>query len=174
MLSQHPSRSHSPFAQQAREQHKILGCVSSWLDQQTEGVPGSAATDSALEGTEPPRLHCKCCARPAGCRHPLFQLQLLAGALPNQRCLNGNLVTKAAQFQWKNRKHTASPKPQMLHPGKTSTYVPSGLKNTPNKPQSTECKLQQPLAGSFWLCCTRLQTVPCKHRRTPVRGWAGC
>uniref|UniRef100_A0A8C9MGV9 C2H2-type domain-containing protein n=1 Tax=Serinus canaria TaxID=9135 RepID=A0A8C9MGV9_SERCA len=51
----------------------------------------------------------------------------------------------------KNTKHRARPKPQMLHRGKASTYVPSGLKNTPNKPQSTECKLQQPRAGSFWL-----------------------
>lgn len=171
LLSQRPSRSHSPFTGRAREEHKILGCVSSWLDQQTEGVPGSAATDSPpLEGTEPPRLHCKCCARPAGCRHPLFQLQLLAGALPKQWCLHGNLVTKSAQFQWKNRKHTASPKPQALQRGKSLTYVPSGLRNTPNKPQSTECKLQQPLAGSFWLCCTRLHTVALQGHKDTRQG----
>lgn len=170
MLSQHPSRSHSPFPEQAREEHKILGCVSSWLEQQTEAVPGSTATDALLEGTEPPRPHCK---RLAGCRHPLFQLQLLAGALPNQWCLHGSLVTKSAQVQRKNRKHSASPKPQVLHRGKNSTHLPSGLKNTPNKPQSTECKLQQALAGSLWLRCSRLQTVPLQAQKdTPGAGLA--
>lgn len=165
MLSQDPSRSHSPFAQQAREEHKILGCVSSWLDQQTEAVPGSAATDSPLERTEPPWLHCKCCARPAGCRHLLFQLQLLAGALPNRWCLNGNLVTKLSC-----RGRTESTQQAKSQGGKTSTYVPSGLKNTRNKPQSTECKLQQPLAGSFWLCCTRLQTVALQAQKDTRQG----